>query len=367
MLFIFLQQIGKMKKVFLETHNIKNPATGLGTFNYGLIKGLSHQDLSNVEITISAYKPQSLKDEFKDTFKYKKVYSFNRYKAFSVSTKHDLWHSVNQNTKFEPSKVSKYLLTIHDVNFVDQATIKDCSSKRGKLFYGKLERCHAITYISEFAKQHTHQYFDVPNVPEYVIYNGNPITVLTDTSNYLPEFPVDKPFLYTIGDFLEKKNFESIVRMMQFVPDFNLILSGNNNKPAGDKIREAITELKLQDRVFLTGKVSDAGKQFYLKNCAAFLFPSVGEGFGLPPIEAMRFGKPVFLANRASLPEIGGEQAFYWDEFDPEHMALEFYKGFGTYKNNVAFYEEKLTQRALSFNWDDAAKQYLDVYHSLLK
>ncbi len=76
----------------------------------------------------------------------------------------------------------------------------------------------------------------------------------------------------------------------------------------------------MQNRVFLTGKVDDIAKQFYLSKCHAFVFPSIREGFGLPPIEAMHFGKPIFLSNKTSLPEIGGEHCYYWDNFDPEYM-----------------------------------------------
>jgi glycosyltransferase involved in cell wall biosynthesis len=52
-------------------------------------------------------------------------------------------------------------------------------------------------------------------------------------------------------------------------------------------------------------------KQFYLSKCHAFVFPSIREGFGLP--QAMHFGKPVFLSNKTSLPEVGGKHAYYWD------------------------------------------------------
>ena len=60
----------------------------------------------------------------------------------------------------------------------------------------------------------------------------------------------------------------------------------------------------LQDRVICTGKISEFDKQYYLKHCTAFVFPSLREGFGIPPIEAMRFGKPVFISNNTSLPEV---------------------------------------------------------------
>jgi len=62
--------------------------------------------------------------------------------------------------------------------------------------------------------------------------------------------------------------------------------------------------------VSLLGTISESDKIFYYKNCLAFAFPSLREGFGFPVLEAMTFGKPVFLSNKTSLPEIGGSHAF---------------------------------------------------------
>jgi glycosyltransferase involved in cell wall biosynthesis len=350
------------KKVFLETHNIKNRATGLGTFNYELAKGFSQLDLENFDLTLNAKNPENLKSEFGQKFSYNRYTHFSRHSIFRNRTKYDLWHSVNQNTKVEPYRVTNYLLTVHDVNFIEEVS-SDLNHRLNKLFIAKLEKSTAITYISEFAKKQTHQYFDVPKVPEYIIYNGNPISELLDTSDYTTKFPTDKPFFYSIGDFLERKNFASLVNMMKTVKDYNLIISGNNDKEYGQVIKELIKSNSLGNRVFLTGKIDELGKQFFLKNCSAFFFPSIREGFGLPVIEAMRFGKPVFLSDKTSLPEIGGNVAHYWNNFDPEYMKEIVFNGLNDYENNKLICEQKIIERALFFDWKKAAGEYLDVYN----
>ena len=352
-----------MYTVALEVHNIKNLATGFGTFNYGLISGLSRINVDGLKIILCAQKP--VDSLFEKKFGFHKVYSFSRYKMLRPFKKFDLWHSVNQNTKIEPRSCGKYLLTIHDVNFVE-AILPDKNHKRYVAFLEKLHRADAITYISKYAKEQTHTYFDVPKVPEFIIYNGNPIDKILDTTTFQPQVPTDQPYLYSIGDFLHKKNFGSIVKMMNHLPNYNLIISGNHNKPYGQEIKNLITEHALENRVFLTGKVDNAGKQYYMKNCEAFVFPSTGEGFGLPPIEAMRFGRPIFLSDKTSLPEVGGDHCFYWNRFDPEYMASVFNDGMAKYNANSNFYSEIYKARAAEFNWDVAAQQYLDVYRLLL-
>ncbi|GAA3770179.1 glycosyltransferase family 1 protein [Flavobacterium ginsengiterrae] len=354
------------KSIFLETHNINNRAGGLGTFNYELIKGLSGLDFENYELTLNSSNPDILKEEFKDKFKYHKYTSLSRHPLFRIRKKYDLWHSVNQNIKVEPYHCNKYLLTVHDVNFVDEVS-SDPNHRVNRLFNAKLEKSTAITYISEFAKAETHKHFKVPNVPEYVIYNGNPISTLLDTSKYVADVPVDKPFFYAIGDFIERKNYESIINMMKLIKDFNLIISGNNNKKYGEEIKKLIDDNGLTNQVFLTGKVSDEGKQFFMKNCTAFLFPSIREGFGLPPIEAMSFGKPTFLSDKTSLPEIGGNASKYWSNFDPEYMKTVLFDGLNDFENNKEQYETIYKQRAACFNWKTAASEYLDVYKTVLQ
>lgn len=352
------------KTVFLETHNLKNRAGGLGTFNYELIKGFSQLDFSDLQLVLNVQRPEMLQAAFGDKFKYHKYSSLSRHKLFRNRGKYDLWHSVNQNTKVEPARSGKYLLTVHDVNFAEESG--DKSSKLHRLFIEKLHRATAITYISEFAKKQAHQHFEIPDVPEYVIYNGNPISTFQDISKFVPNVSTDKPFLYSIGDFLERKNFLSLVKMMPLLPDYNLILSGNNDKPYGKTIEKYIAENNLTNRVFLTGKVDDVAKQYYLSKCHAFVFPSIREGFGLPPIEAMAFGKPVFLSDKTSLPEIGGEHAYYWNDFDPEYMKTELEKGLSHFYANQQEMEAHMKKRAASFDWKTAAAQYLDVYREII-
>jgi glycosyltransferase involved in cell wall biosynthesis len=104
-------------------------------------------------------------------------------------------------------------------------------------------------------------------------------------------------------------------------------------------------------------------KSWYFNNCNAFAFPSISEGFGLPVVEAMSCGKPLFLSTRTSLPEIGGDVSFYFNDFNPEHIQNVFASGMKKYNANGL--REKIKQRGTNFCWHKAAAEYLQVYRSL--
>jgi glycosyltransferase involved in cell wall biosynthesis len=90
----------------------------------------------------------------------------------------------------------------------------------------------------------------------------------------------------------------------------------------------------------------------------------LAEGFGLPVIEAMYFGKPVFLAKLTSLPEIGGEEAFYFQSFDPKHMQEVLKNGLNASKSTSK--SSALKRRAEKFSWKSTAKEYLKLYKNIL-
>lgn len=355
-----------MKEIFLESHNLKNRYSGFGQFNYHLLKALSKIEQADFKFIVHAKKPEIWKEEFGNEFDYKKYRSLSRHKAFRIKKKYDLWHSLNQNIKIEPFHNIPYLLTVHDIHFINEGSSED-QKKQILRFKDKLDRCHALVYISEFAKKDTHAHFEVPDVPEFVIHNGNTLREITLTDDYNPPVALTEPFLYSIGDFTDRKNFGSLIEMLRSLPDYHLVLSGSNNTKYAEELKRKISHYGLKERVIFTGKIADMEKQYYLKHCSAFVFPSKREGFGIPPIEAMRFGKPVFISNNTSLPEVGGEHAFYWDHYEPEYMAKVLQQGMKAYAGRPDFYSNWYTERALQFDWKRTAEQYLKVYQHILK
>ena len=354
-----------MKKIFLESHHIDNPYFGFGQFNLHLLKALTAIEQEEIQFVIHGSNIGDLREKFGDRHVYKKYFSFRRYRFARIRKSYDLWHSLNQNTKIEPFYNLPYLLTVHNITFIkDPENYRE--EKVHQLFQQKIRRSSAITYISEYAKSSTHEFFDVPKVAEKVIYNGNPIEKIDLAENFGPKIKPQRPFLFTIGEITARKNFAALLGMLKFFPEYDLIIAGKDSTATAAELKKEVANQKWQDRVYFPAKIPEEEKQWYYKNCEAFVFPSLREGFGLPVIEAMRFAKPVFTSNNTSLPEIGGDLAFYWNSFEAEYMAEVLKKGMDHFRRNKKAMETRMLQRANQFNWNKAAAEYMDLYRTLI-
>lgn len=127
-----------------------------------------------------------------------------------------------------------------------------------------------------------------------------------------------KQYFYTVSQMIPHKNLDTIIRMMEKLvySDTNLpkklLISGVNGNAAVE-LKKMIEEKKLGDNIILTGFVSNEERNTLYKYCHTFLFPSIFEGFGMPPIEAMLFGSRVVTTRCASIPEVTQGKAIYVD------------------------------------------------------
>lgn len=182
-----------------------------------------------------------------------------------------------------------------------------------------------IVAISEWVKSDILQKYKLPNEKIQVIYN--PILVraeeTVDFSLLEGRFGIkEKEYFYTVSQMIPHKNLITLIRMMEIIKrereelPQKLLISGINGN-ASKEVEAMIWEKGLEENVILTGFVENAERNALYKNCFTFLFPSVFEGFGMPPIEAMLFGSTVVTTNCTCIPEITQNKANYVeDPFD---------------------------------------------------
>lgn len=266
--------------------------------------------------------------------------------------KADLFHALHQicAVKHLPG-VGKQLMTVHDVNFCHTKTGRSYRHAEGR-FLSRLRYATHLAFISRFAAEDVAAKFPY-NQTAKVIYNG--VTMPDITVQRKPADVPDSNFLLHLSSLDEYKNARLLVEMMDYMPEQTLILAGN----CKDQKLPAIAAK--HKNIIMTGKISDEEKTWLYNHCSAFLFPSKAEGFGLPPLEAMSLGKPVFLSTLTSLPEIGGNLACYWSELEPRKMA-----SYLTAKLREPVDAEALKRHAAMFSWDNTAAAYIDYYTEIL-
>jgi glycosyltransferase involved in cell wall biosynthesis len=346
----------------IDIYKIKDLYSGLGQFSLHLAKNLIE---INNNLDLDFLIPDKNIEGFfnkNQNVNFTKTNILLRYFP-QLNKKYDFWHSTQQFPSFLPDKKSKQILTIHDLNFLYVKTPKKIKNYKKKL-QKNIDRADFITSISEFTKNEILENFDLKGKNISVIYNG---VNERETDNLIkPEFVDDSKFFFSVGVFKPSKNFHTLLKIMGHFEDTKLIIAGNCNTEYGNMIKEEIITYGLENRVILQGIISENEKNWLYKNCSAFLFPSIAEGFGLPVIEAMKYGKPVFLTRLGSLPEIGDKFAWYFDDFAPESMANVIKNGIAEYSKYPMIYSTNIIQHSSKFTWKKCAAEYLKLYNEVL-
>lgn len=347
-------------KVLIDFERMKYPNTGLYHFCLHLATNLSH--ITNGQPRLHYYLPKILHGAFGNNVDYVNQRAFHKF-FFPKSNKYTVWHAAQQGTEYFPyGAPCKKILTIHDINFMYDAN-KSSAKKAGYLkeLTKKVNESDIVIAISHFVLKDLLQHIPSAGEKSRVIYNGCNIQEIENLT--IPNYAPTDTFLYTIGVIAEKKNFHVLPALL-LNNNYKLILSGIvENEMYKNRIIEEAKKYNVANRVIFTGPVSENDKQWYFKNCLAFVFPSLSEGFGLPVIEAMYFGKPTILSTSSSLPEVGGKHAYYFKNFDPDYMNEVLHNSLQHYKQLQP--QQFIKSWAKTFSWQKAAEEYLNIYKSL--
>lgn len=264
----------------------------------------------------------------------------------------DLFHALHQISKVKRFYgAPKRLMTIHDINFVHTKSGRSFQHAQRR-FLKRLKNITHLAYITEFARHDVNEHYP-NNLPSCVIPNGVTQPDLNRTKR--PQGVPDGAFIFHLSSLEPYKRAELLVEMMDYLPEQTLVIAG---RCKNEKLRQMIQQRK---NVVMIGEVSDDEKTWLYEHCDAFLFPSKAEGFGLPPVEAMLCGKPTFLAQTTSLPEIGGDEAYYWPELVPSKMAE-----FLTDKLSCPIDSTAIVKHAQKFSWDTCADKFIKYYTEIL-
>ena len=227
-----------------------------------------------------------------------------------------------------------------------------------------------ILTVSEASKRDILRFFDVPAEKVVVIYNAIDERFLAPANAERMElvrqrYQLDHPFVLYVGNIKPHKNIERLIDAFgrarsQCPDDLKLVIIGDEiSKYPG--LRQSVHKHKLDKHVrFLGFQPMETLAAFY-RLARAFVFPSLYEGFGLPPLEAMACGSPVVTSNVSSLPEVAGGAALLVDPYDANAIAGGIVQAV-TDETLRADLMRRGLDRARSFSWPQSVKKIHEIY-----
>ena len=223
----------------------------------------------------------------------------------------------------------------------------------------------ALITPSEFVRQ---------DVAAYTHINPEKITVTHEAADDFDEPPspvpffADKTFVMADGRPRPHKNLRRVIEAFAILhekhPDLYLMLTGRRDTSYGP-FEELVKKLGLEDYIVQTDFIPDGQLKWAMRHTVAYIWPSLSEGFGLPPLEAMLQGAPVTSSSASCMPEILGDAAHYFDPYNAHDMARainELVTDEALRKTLI----EKGKKQAASYSWQRMAEQTLAVYKRVL-
>jgi glycosyltransferase involved in cell wall biosynthesis len=352
-----------MKKVLIDLLKLDNLFVGLGqvSLHYGkAMAKLAEQQQEEWEFHFLV--PKKYIGYFGTAVKYKTKSNFSRYFPF-LNSGYDVWHSIHQDSAYYPSSKTKWILTIHDLNFLTEKS-ESKAKRRLQQLQNKVNKVSMVACISNFAAEAVRQNLGCNSRSVAVIYNG--VEMMGEAiSNTTIQAKKEQAFLFSIGHISAKKNLQVLLPMMQLLPQLTLYIAGDDTTEYAMQLKRQVQEQQITNCIFI-GKISDQEKASYLQQCAALVFPSLLEGFGLPVIEAMSCSKPVLLSNATCLPEIAGKYGYYWQNFEPQAMSHLVKEVLLQEPLNTHLIAERKAH-AHQFTWQKNADSYFKIYQQVVQ
>jgi glycosyltransferase involved in cell wall biosynthesis len=303
--------------------------------------------------------------------------SHHRFETTAMSAElfpHNL--DVLHSPDFIPPSHTRYpsVITVHDLAFLLYPGFLTPQSAR---YYGQVDgaarRAHHIIAVSRSTKRDVIRLLGVPDDKVTVIYEAaHPIFRQLDHAearrHVAAKYGITDDFVLFVSTIEPRKNLSTLLKAFRRMLDVyhmqvTLAVAGQWGWLT-EQVNETVTDLRLGDCVRFLGAVPQE-ELLYLYNAAqVFALPSLYEGFGLPPLEAMACGTPIVVSNTSSLPEVVGDAGQLVDPNDVEAWSVALWRVLSDGEMRQEMCEKGL-RRAASFSWQRAARETLSVYHKV--
>ncbi len=382
----------KIKKIGIDARFLGPWGKGLGRYTQKLVENLEEIDGDNPQREYFIFlRKQNFKDYTPKKENFKKIladypwYSIKEqflFPFFLRKFKLDLIHFCHFNVPIFLRE--RFVVTIHDLILLQFPTTKNTT--RSKITYflkflsyqlvinSAIKKSEKIIAVSKFTAWDIKNKFKINPQKITIIHEGWEKKFFSNKKNksntdeILKKYGIIKPYLFYIGNAYPHKNLEKLVLAFREIrkrfPQFQLVLAGGNDF-FFERLAEFIKKEEVSN-IILTGFISEDDLKILYQEANLFVFPSLYEGFGLPPLEALACETPVAVSKIASMPEILGKNGAVW--FDPnqiESIVQAIKKGITDVNLRKKIIEEGRKLKKY-FSWKKMAQDTLKIYEKIL-
>ena len=308
---------------------------------------------------------------------YRRIWNFIRI-PYSLFFKEKADVTIFFNYFIPPGVKGKKIVFIYDMVWKACPQTMDMKTKQfmDKNTEWAFRQADMIVTVSEFSKSEIVKYMGIQPEKIGVVLGGvdfdryNPNYPVDDIINAKKKFGIDGEYFLYLGTLEPRKNIICLVEAYaMFVNEHSnapyLVISGKKGWQY-EEIFEKIHSYGIENQVIFTGYVEDSLVPLLISGALAFVFPSLYEGFGLPPLEAMACGIPVIVSNVASLPEVVGEAGIKISPDSPEEI-----KDAMIQLVEIPDLRRKMStmgiERSKKFSWENNAKQLYSICKGLVE
>jgi len=376
-------------RVLINTIPLLSLITGVGKCTYYIAKTLREIDKENDYYYYYGYYSRKLKLLYNSFL----IKSLNKFKGFIRATpfapflrrfrdslvefwkrEFDLYLEPNY-ILLDKIQAKKKLVFVYDFSFdlYPEWHPKDRVLYFKENFWKRIKRADKIFLPSKFIYNEALNRYGFENLKLSVVHLGVDHEIFRKHQPELVEkvsqkYGLPENFILFVGSIEPRKNLKNLLIAYELLPqhvkkEYWLVLVGFN----GWNNKEIMAFLnKNKERIVYIGYVSEKDLALIYNKTSIFIYPSLYEGFGLPPLEAMACGCPVIVSNRAGLPEVCGDAAYYIEPESPESIK----HGILRILEDNSFREElskKGLERAKLFTWEKTTKNLLEIFKEVLE
>jgi glycosyltransferase involved in cell wall biosynthesis len=358
---------------------------GIGTYVRNLLRQLARQDTANEFVVLCRDVDCDMVDElgpaFRPVVEMARGYSIAEQFAVPLDLRREgaeLFHAPHY--VLPALTPCRSVVTIHDcihLRFPQYLPSRFGYAYARAQMWTATHRAGRVITVSEASKRDILRYFRVPESRIDVIYNAiddrfwqEPAA--EEIARVRERYRLTDPFVLYAGNIKPHKNLERLIESFHLLRqnspelrDVQLLIIGDEiSKYAA--LRRAVHRHKLHKHVRFFGFVSDQTLAALYRLADVFVFPSLYEGFGLPPLEAMASGTPVITSNVSSLPEVVGNAALMIDPYEPAAISDAIRRVLTSAELRADLRRRGLA-RAREFSWERSIRRVREIYDEVMR